>query len=140
MSSMDNLDEALATLDPQIQGRFIFASSPEIPGGVQPFATIREPEGTTLVIPESDAVAAGFDTSELFTLITPGAQTSLHSVGITATITSTIASRGIPCNVIAGVYHDHFFVPSSRAEEALALMESLSTQAEGWLSEDGEWA
>lgn len=140
MSSTDNLDQALASLDPKIEGRYVFASTAEIPGGMQLFATIREPEGITLVIPESTAAANGYDTSDTFTLITPGAQTSLHSVGITATITSTIASRGIACNVIAGVYHDHFFVPTKRADEALALLQALSTQAEGWISEDGEWA
>jgi hypothetical protein len=33
-------------------------------------------------------------------------------------LTAALADRGISCNVIAGVYHDHLFVPDDRAEEA----------------------
>lgn len=136
MIAMDNLDQALAALDPHELGRYAFVSVDQIPAGVEPFAIVREDEGITLVIPESDAAAAGLDTSHPFARISAGAQTSLQAVGITATITSTIASRGIPCNVIAGAYHDHFFVPAERAEEALGLLEALSVQAEGWLVEE----
>ncbi len=139
MTPMDNLDQALAALDPQIQGQYVFASTDRVPEGLEPFAVIREPEGLTLVILEAEATEHGLETDHSFTLITAGAQTSLNAVGITATVTSTIASRGIPCNVIAGAFHDHFFVPSDRADEALSLLQALAAQAEGWITEDGEW-
>lgn len=137
MTQLENLDQALAALDPQIEGRYIYTSAASVPEGLEPFAVIREAEGLTLVVPADQAAQFGFNDADVFTRITARALTSLLSVGITATITSTVASRGIPCNVIAGLHHDYFFVPSDREDEALALMRALSTQAEGWLPAQG---
>lgn len=135
MDGMEDLDQALASLDPQIEGRFIYTSAPEVPDGLVPFATVRETEGVTLVVSVEDAAQFGYDTSNPFSRITARVHTSLLSVGITATVTATIASRGIPCNVIAGLRHDYFLVPASREDEALALLQALSTQAQGWLAD-----
>lgn len=133
MIAMEDLDQALASLDPQIEGRYVFAALESVPNGLEPFAVIREQQGLTVVASLDQAQQFGLDTAEPFTRITARAHTSLLAVGITATVTSTIASRGIPCNVIAGFYHDHFFVPADREEESLALMKSLAAQAAGWL-------
>ncbi len=133
MTPMDNLDEALASLDPQLEGSYVFASVDSLAPGLEPFATVREPEGLTVVCTVLEAEQHGLDSSRRYARITARAQTALHAVGITSTVTSTVASRGIPCNVIAGVYHDHFFVPEDRAEETVALLQALSAQAAGWL-------
>lgn len=137
MESLHDLEESLAALNPQLGGEYVFATVEEVPPDVTPFAVIREAEGTTVVIRAVDAVERGLTATNLFTRITAGAVTSLNSVGVTATITQTIASRGIPCNVIAGYYHDHFFVPEESAQEVIAMMSRLSEHAKGWLTTGG---
>jgi uncharacterized protein len=51
---------------------------------------------------------------------------SLQAVGLTAAVSGKLAAKGIPANVVAGFYHDHLFVPSDRAQEALAALRELS--------------
>lgn len=133
MESLTSLDEVLATLGAQAAGDYVFATTDSLPSGLEPFAVIREAEGLTLVVEAATAFRYGLGTHELFTRITPTAVTALNSVGVTATITQTVASRGIPCNVIAGFNHDHFFVPADRAQEVISVLDNLSVQARGWL-------
>jgi uncharacterized protein len=35
----------------------------------------------------------------------------------------------VSCNVVAGHFHDHLFVPIERAQQALRLLHALSTAA-----------
>nr|NIP18780.1 ACT domain-containing protein [Xanthomonadales bacterium]NIX13566.1 ACT domain-containing protein [Xanthomonadales bacterium] len=49
-----------------------------------------------------------------------------HAVGLTARIAGALADAGISANLVAGVHHDHVFIPADRAGEALALLESMS--------------
>ena len=135
MTAMENLDQALAFMDPQLDGRYVYASVDSITPGLEPFAVIREVEGLTLILRADQAAQYGFDVSKPFARITARAQISLYSVGVTSTIASTIASRGIPCNVVVGMYHGYFFVPVERGQEALALLNDLASQASGWLPE-----
>lgn len=130
---MDDLDRALASLDASRAGVYVFTSVKEVPEGVHPFAQIHEDEGTTLILPEQEARDAGLPRDERYARITLGAYTTLNSVGLTATIAQTLASRSISCNVIAGYYHDHLFVPADRVNEALALLRDLARQAQGWM-------
>ena len=44
-------------------------------------------------------------------------------------VATALATSGIACNVIAGLRHDHLFVPWDRREEALKLLEKLSLDA-----------
>ena len=127
------LDQSLANLDPQVGGDYVFVSTDTTPPGLEPFAVIREAEGVTLVVPATQAAQYGFGGQPLFTLITMGAVTALTSVGVTATVAQTIASRDIACNVIAGYYHDHLLVPKEDSQEVLGILQRLSRQAEGWL-------
>jgi hypothetical protein len=53
--------------------------------------------------------------------ITLDVHSSLEAVGLTA----ALADRGISCNVIAGVYRDHLFVPDDRAEEAVEAFHGI---------------
>ncbi len=133
MKPLETLDQALIELDAQDAGRYVFASVDTVPPGLEPFAIIREAEGVTVVAKATDAYRYGLGDQPVFSRITAGATTSLTAVGLTATITQMIASRGIPCNVIAGYHHDHFFVPADRAAEVVGLLSSLSQQASGWL-------
>lgn len=133
MSGISNFDEILATLDPQPEGAYVFASVPSLPEGLEPFAVIREDEGVTVIAAYEQAKAAGLPTDEVFARITLGVHSALHSVGLTATISQTMASRDISCNVLAGYHHDHIFVPAERGAEALELLRTLNENAQGWL-------
>ncbi len=133
MSVKSNFDEVLAALDPQPKGVFVFASVAEVPAGLTPFALIREDEGITVVCSYEDARAVGLPLDQTFARITLGVQSSLDSVGVTAVIAQTIASRSISCNVLAGYHHDHIFVQADRQAEAMELLKDLASNAQGWL-------
>ncbi len=133
MESLHSLDETLAALDAQVEGNYVFVTTDAVPRGLEPFAVIRESEGLTLIVKATDAFEYGLAGDRLFTRITPCAVTDLGAVGLTATISQTIASRGIPCNVVAGFHHDHFFVPADKAQEVVGMLANLSKQARGWV-------
>lgn len=133
MESLHSLDETLAALDAQVEGNYVFVSTDTVPPGLEPFAVIREAEGLTLIVKAADAFEYGLASDKLFARITPCAVTDLGAVGLTATISQTIASRGIACNVVAGFHHDHFFVPANKAQEVVGMLASLSEQARGWV-------
>ncbi|MCI1662940.1 MAG: ACT domain-containing protein [Actinomyces sp.] len=133
MSGMKDLDRALASLDATQQGMYVFATVSEIPEGLTPFATIAEDEGITVVVAEDQARDAGLPLDERFARITLGVHSALDSIGLTATIAQTLASRSISCNVIAGYFHDHLFVQAERVTEATEALAELTRQAKGWL-------
>lgn len=89
------------------------------------FAVIREDEGACCILP---AEASASDAAQ-FARITLSVHSDLEGVGLTASVATTLATSGIACNVIAGLNHDHLFVPWDRREEALALLEKLSLDA-----------
>jgi hypothetical protein len=130
---MKDLDRALASLDATQQGMYVFATVSEIPEGLTPFATIAEDEGITVVVAEDQARDAGLPLDERFARITLGVHSALDSIGLTATIAQTLASRSISCNVIAGYFHDHLFVQAERVTEATEALAELTRQAKGWL-------
>lgn len=89
------------------------------------FAMIREEEGTCCVLP---AEAADQDAPR-FARITLQVHSDLQGVGLTAVVATTLATSGIACNAVAGLYHDHLFVPWEQRSEALRVLERLSTDA-----------
>lgn len=133
MTPIMDLDQNLATLDPRVEGSYIFDCVDAIPHGLEPFVTVREAEGITVVVTEAEAREFGLATDAIFTRISLGAYTDLAAIGITATVSQTLASRAIPCNVIAGFHHDHLFVPKGKSKEALQLLTELTRHAQGWL-------
>ena len=89
-------------------------------------ATVREAEGITLVLAENDAIAMGHRGLKPMARITLTVHSSLEAVGLTAVVASRLASSGIPCNVIAGFYHDHLFVPADLAGAAMVALTELA--------------
>ncbi len=81
------------------------------------FALIREDEGATAIVPQDGGG---------FARITLTVHSALEGVGLTAAVAGALAERGIACNVVAGFYHDHLFVPWVRAEEALGVLAELA--------------
>ena len=126
MSGERDLSRLLAGLRPQLHpGEFAFASvTGGVPAGLDPVVTVREAEGTTLVVERSAADAAGLGYEFTAALITLTVHSALDAVGLTASVAGRLAEEGIACNVVAGARHDHLFVPADRAEDALAALEA----------------
>jgi hypothetical protein len=57
--------------------------------------------------------------------ITLSVNSDLQSVGLTAAFATALGNAGISCNVFAGAYHDHIFVPVDLAEKAMHELRSL---------------
>ncbi len=89
------------------------------------FAVIREAEGVSCIIPAQAAP----ENSSQFAQITLMVHSDLEAVGLTAAVAGSLATSGIACNVVAGLHHDHLFVPWDRRDEALALLKRLSLDA-----------
>ncbi|WP_139651040.1 ACT domain-containing protein [Tessaracoccus massiliensis] len=94
--------------------------------GATPLATVAEEESLTVVLPVAQAEELGLAVEAVFTCITLGVHSALDSVGLTATVSTALAERGLLCNVIAGYHHDHLLVPAHQAETALGLLEGLA--------------
>ncbi len=98
------------------------------PGGAlafQPFATVAEDEGLTLVARLAEMQAAGI-ASDPWARISLTVQSDLAAVGLTAAFAEALGREGISCNVIAGYHHDHLFVPWNRREDAMAALRGQS--------------
>jgi uncharacterized protein len=91
----------------------------------RPFATVDEVEGLTVVAPLASLAAAGL-VSEPWARISLTILSDLAAVGLTAAFASALADEGISCNVIAGVHHDHLFVPWDLRATAVAALEALA--------------
>jgi hypothetical protein len=126
-----HLPSLLRGLDPQLHdGVYVFASVP--PGvvpDVVPVATMAEDEGTTVVLPEADAARLGLDATYRCAWITLRVASSLEAVGMLAKVTAVLAAHGISVNPVAGVHHDHLFVPHDRAADAMAALDELRRRA-----------
>jgi uncharacterized protein len=103
---------------PEAYGYAVLAGGP-MPEGV--FATVAEAEGLTVVAP-----LAALGGGEPWARISLTVHSDLTAVGLTAAIAGALGREGISCNVIAGVHHDHLFVPWDRREDAMAALRGLS--------------
>ncbi len=122
-------------MEPTLGGeRFVFVTTTD-PTAVAEMAThavssFRENEGTSMIVPVPAARAAGFDCTEPMGQITLNVFSSLQGCGLTAAVSNALAEQGIPCNMVAAFHHDHVFVPSDRADEAMGVLLDLQRQAQ----------
>jgi dihydrofolate reductase len=124
-----DLEVLLASMRPQLHdGQYTFCTVPSgaVTEGLHPVATVVEHEGTTLVVPVEEALAAGLEGAFACAWITLRVNSSLDAVGLTAAVATALTKDGIACNVIAGYHHDHLFVPSSAASDAMAALAALA--------------
>jgi hypothetical protein len=82
-----------------------------------------------MVLPEVEALEAGFPVKFRAAWITLSVHSDLQAVGLTAAFASALGGAGISCNVMAGAYHDHIFVPVEQAQAAMAALRALQLQA-----------
>ena len=132
MAGIKDLSKLLNSMQPElVDEAFVFcsvASKLEQYLHLEPIATFKEPEGLTLVLTKDKADEAGLNYEGVFRQITLTVHSSLKAVGLTAAVSTKLASKGISANIIAAYYHDHIFVSSEQAEQALLALKELSQE------------
>ena len=127
-----HLPDLLGHLDPRLhEGTYAFAVLPEgrEAAGLPVVATLQEAEGLTVVLPEAVAAREGFPCLFRAAWITLTVHSDLQAVGLTAAVAGALAGAGISCNILAGAFHDHLFVPAEAAQAALAVLRELQRGA-----------
>jgi hypothetical protein len=119
-----DLAKLLAGLEPELNdGEWVFAEiSPDVAAAGHAIVIVREAEGTTAVLPRAVADAEGLPYDFVAAWITLRVHSSLEAVGMTAEFARRLTAAGISANVVAGLRHDHIFVPADRAQEALRAL------------------
>jgi uncharacterized protein len=97
-----------------------------LPEGISALCTIHEREGLTAIVERADARRLHLAYTYDARLITLSVHSSLSAIGFIKVISGKLADAGIPCNVIAGYYHDHILVPVDRADEAMARLREIA--------------
>ncbi|OBQ63388.1 ACT domain-containing protein [Mesorhizobium erdmanii] len=135
MTGETDLKTLLASMRPELlDSIYVFATlAPGVaqPDGLEPVMVFREREGTTLIVTEAAARAAGLTASFRCRMITLDIHSSLEAVGFLAAITTRLTTAGMGVNPVSAFYHDHLFVPAERAQEALRLLKKLATDSAG---------
>ena len=131
MSGILKLEELLKTMSPELQaGEYVFCT---VKGDLSdyvhlnPIASFIESEGLTLILKDDVATKEGIDFDGRFKQITLMVHSSLSAVGLTAAVSNKLTEHGISANVVAAYYHDHIFVQSEKAQEALAALQEISS-------------
>lgn len=110
-------------------GRFVFTSVEVIPPDARPVVTVVEDEGVTMVVEQLEADRLGLAYDLVLAMITLRVHSALDAVGLTAAVSSALAASAVSCNVVAGRFHDHLFVPVDQVEIATVVLEELTHSA-----------
>lgn len=131
-SAARDLGGILRELEPKLHpGVYVYSLVPSLAdaANVQIVAAMVEDEGVTVVTSEAAAEAAGLPILFRAAWITLTVHSHLESVGLTAAFATALAEAGIGCNVVAGTYHDHLFVPVAQRCRAMTKLRSLQQYA-----------
>jgi hypothetical protein len=114
LAGESDLARLLEALNPKLYPeRYSISAAAEPTLREDQFALLREEEGLTLIQP---------DPSGEWARISLGVHSNLDAVGLTAVLSARLAEAGISANIVAGLYHDHLFVPWGRRDEALLCL------------------
>ena len=133
MSGESNLPRLLASLEPTlVEGEFVFATVEAgrraALSGLTPVCEFTEREGISLILPRGQAEAAGLDFIYPCRQITLSVHSNLAAVGMLAAVTTRLAAHGISVNAQSAYFHDHLFVSSDRANEAVSVLQQLASE------------
>ena len=132
MTGETNLQRLLASMQPELQdGEFVFCTglSPDIVAELKPALQFREAEGVTVIVLSQEARRLNLRYQYPCRQITLTVNSSLNAVGFLAAITTALASCKISVNPVSAFYHDHLFVPTERADEALSILIELAAKS-----------
>lgn len=129
MAGETDLGRLLSGMSPRLNdGAYVYTQVPPdgVPPGAEPVVVVREDEGVTLVLARGQADALGLPYDFVAAWITLEVRSALEAVGLTAAVSRALTEAGISANVVAGVAHDHLFVPHDRAADALRSLAALT--------------
>lgn len=135
MSGEIDLTKLIASMHPVLNDQeYIFAimdkDSLVSIDELEPLGTFYEIEGLTVIALKTKADALGIYYQSVFQCITLNVHSSLEAVGLTAAVSCALANDGISANVVAAYYHDHIFVPTAKAKQALLCLQNLAREPE----------
>ena len=122
MASIKNLNELLASMNPELrEEEFVFVTVSKV-GNFDAILTFKEKEGITLIIDKKIADKNNISYDSVWKMIALTVHSDLQSIGFLAKISEKMADSGISLNVVSAYYHDHLFVPVDKADRAMKLL------------------
>lgn len=132
MSAGENdLDVLIQSMQPILHDEtyvFVTVENTFNADALTPLMTFQEKEGTTFIMEQQQAMAAGIEYEFPCRMITLNVHSSLEAVGFLARVTQRLAKLQMGVNPVSGFYHDHLFIPKNRAQEALAELRLMSAE------------
>lgn len=131
MNGKTTLRKLVENLSPVLDEQvYVYVSVKDriFPRSLHPKLVFEESEGTTLIVEQHVAETHNLKFNFLCRQITLNVHSSLEAVGFMAHIAKTLSDHGISVNPVSGFFHDHLFVPASRAEDALRILRDLETK------------
>lgn len=130
---ISDLDELIASMRPELsEPEYVFcrveADRRAQVLAAKPLSTFWESEGLSVVIERNEAQRLRLDYDSVHRCITLQVHSSLSAVGLTAAVAEALAKANLSANVVAAYTHDHVFVPTDRASEALEILRALSAR------------
>ena len=119
-------DYLLKNMQPVLDDhQLVFCSLP--PEKAEEYLTVcqgfyNEREGVTVIIDKHMADLYQLPYELVFKRITLNVYSSLGAVGFLSRVAEILAAQGISVNVISAYYHDHLYVQSSQAKQALETL------------------
>ena len=131
MTTITDLDALLSKMEPVLnEGTYVYVMSK----GALPIdhsrivASIREAEGISLIVEESFAESEELAPVLKCAWITLNVNSDCAAIGFTAAFSAALGKAGVSCNVVAGINHDHIFVPIHQAALAMSELTALQEQ------------
>jgi hypothetical protein len=129
MPGETDLTKLLGHMNPELNpGEYFFCVCESMAAAIkrEPVGMFQEREGVSAILPKDQVNEAGLRHSNGMAWITLNVHSSLEAVGLTAAISAALTGANISCNVVAGYYHDHLFVPVNEASRAMRVLEILA--------------
>ena len=138
MHPITDLNSLLSCMEPVLNdGTYVYVRSKGalLADHSKIVASIREAEGTSLIVEESFAESEGLEPVFKCAWITLNVNSDVEAIGFTAAFSAVLGKAGVGCNVVAGINHDHIFVPRHLADLAMSELMALQEYHRKFLSD-----
>ena len=129
MPGETNLSRLIQNMQPELlEGEFVFVRfNRDLIEAIKlnPICTFNENEGLSVILNRDKADLNHIKYESVFRMITLNIHSSLDAVGFLVRITGELAMYNISVNPVSAYYHDHLFVPTAKAEEAVNILKQL---------------